>query len=189
MQGRRFAEHCANSFKIEITGANESARLYCQRNENFHRSKTNRIIGKSVLKSSLWTFTRCCGNFLLLPEIVCCCARSRYKVRVSNGSTPVSLETQFRDSLFFQPRGSPSLELLFSCYFGYAAASVDALRRAEYSESSSALENRLFPEGAPSSGRTGRPTLRAADEADASQNEIRHYVQLYPIRGRSPVTR
>lgn len=105
---------------------------------------------------------------------------------------------QFRQSrnfkmkrLFFQPRGSSPLQLLFSCHFGYAAAPIDALRRAERSESSSALvsENRLFPEGAPSSGRSGRSALRAADQADASQDEIRHYVQLYPIRGRYLVTR
>jgi len=73
---------------------------------------------------------------------------------------------------------------LFSCHFGHAAAPIDALRRAERSENSSTLggENRLILEGA--SERSGRSALRAANQANTSQDEIRHYVQLYLIRGR-----
>jgi len=89
--------------------------------------------------------------------------------------------------LFFQPCGSSPFELLFSCHFGHAVAPIDPLCCAERSESSSELvgENRLVLKGAPSSGRSGRSALRTADQTDASQDEIRHYVQLYPICGRS----
>lgn len=114
----------------------------------------------------------------------------RHEARRLRAPIP-SITLQFRQTerLFFQPRRSSSLELLFSCHFGLAAASIDALRRSKCTESSSALgENRLFREGASSSsGHPGRVALRAADEADASQNEIRYYVQLHPIRGRSRV--
>jgi len=89
--------------------------------------------------------------------------------------------------LFSQLCRSSSLELLFSCHFGLAAASVDTLRRSESSESTAAFgESRLFHQGTPSPGHPGRAALRAADQADASQDEIRYHVQLYSLCGRSP---
>jgi len=89
--------------------------------------------------------------------------------------------------LFSQLCRSSSLELLFSCHFGLAAASVDTLRRSESSESTAAFgESRLFHQGASSPGHPGRTALRAADQADASQDEIWHHVQLYSLCGRFP---
>lgn len=74
------------------------------------------------------------------------------------------------EHLFFQPRRSSSLKLLFSCHLGLAAAPVDALRGAKCSENSSAFgsENWIVLEGASPSGHSGRSALRAADQADAS---------------------
>lgn len=86
--------------------------------------------------------------------------------------------------LFLQQHRPPSLALLFSRNIGHPASPPDPLRRAERSSRScSADEGEFILQGAAAPRHPGRTPLRAPNEINASQDEVRHYVQFYVIRG------
>lgn len=89
-----------------------------------------------------------------------------------------------RIGLFLQQHRPPSIALLFSRDIGATASPLDPLRRAECSASPSAPRQRgCFLQGATAPRRPGRTPLRATNEINASQDEVRHDIQFHIIRG------